>query len=342
MDARAEQSAVALAYAWAGDVIALDGGGPTIELGPDDGALGPRLFALAPGTTVRLRPGVYPGPLACDRDLAIVAAQGLGSVTLLGGRGPTISIEGARRVLLRNLVLRGAQPAGGACLQQYMEADVVVQGCLLHDGRGRGEGGGGVDLQRGRLLLQRCRVVRNRAPQGGGLRAAGPAWATLEDCIVADNRADGVGGGGIFASRGARVDVRRCTFAGNFGARGAALLAGGGAGGGGAVAVDASLFAHDSDGLLAHQSGSLRIERSLVPRPLRSEEGLHVGAGVTVRAIELDRQGSRPFRPRVVALAAAANAPAHGATGADAADEGPGDLDVYGNRRDVLWIGAVA
>lgn len=334
---------------------------PVVEHGPADGPLGDRLWRLPPGTVVRLLPGTYAAPVAIPHDLALVAAQGLGSVTLRAQRGPVVSVEGARRVRLEGLLLQGPESGAGACLQVYMASDVEVIGCLLSGGRGRGEGGGAVDVQQGRVRLWRCRLTRSRAPQGGGVRAAGACRVELESCVLSDVSADGIGGGGLFASRNGTIVARGCTFGLCRGALGAVALAGGGAGGPGTIELDHCLLAADAEEnarpLCGHQGGSLSLRHCVVPRlPERpSDDGLHLGDGVVGKRVELVPQGERPFAPRFaglligqgVAWSSTEPAPAApgwhadgSATESSAAAASPAP-DVYGRPRARLWIGAV-
>ncbi len=333
----------------------------TVDHGPGDGSLGDRLWRLPPGCVVRVQPGTYTAPVALPHDVALVAAQGLGSVTLRAQRGPVISVEGARRVRLEGLLLQGPEAGVGACLQVYMASEVEVIGCLLSGGRGRGEGGGAVDVQQGRVRLWRCRLTRGRAQQGGGVRAAGACRVELESCVLSDLSADGIGGGGLFASRNGSILARGCSFGRCRGALGAVALAGGGAGGPGTIELDHCLLAADAEEsgrpLCGHQGGSVALRHCVVPRLQErpSDDGLHLGDGVVGRRVELAPQGERPFAPRFpgllfgqgVAWSTSEPAPADAGWHAEepratppAAHTAPAS-DVYGRPRGRLWIGAV-
>ncbi|MCB9739601.1 MAG: hypothetical protein H6747_10060 [Deltaproteobacteria bacterium] len=294
-----------------------------------DGPLGPRLHGLPPGSTVALGPGVHRGPVALPHDITLVAAGGMGSASIVGHRGPALSLEGAERVRIESLVLRGPETGAGAALQVYMPAEVEVVGCLLSGGRGRGEGGGAVDVQRGEVRLLRCRLTRNRAPQGGAVRCSGPALVELESCVFHDNQADGAGGGALFASRGGTIRAVGCTFAGNRGGRGSVALAGGGAGGGGEITLRNCLVGSDAAGeaVLAEHGGALALTRVVVPRAPPEET---TQDAVVVRAIEVLTHGERPFAARFPALLREIG------TAEDFAELS----DVYGKPR-AVWVGAV-
>lgn len=300
--------------------------------GPGDGSLVERLHALPEGATLLLAPGTYPGPIALPNSIILRAADGLGSVTIQGGRGPAVSIEGADRVQLEQLVLRGPESGAGACLQVYMAADVEVTGCLLNGGRGRGEGGGAVDVQQGRVRLRRCRLTRNRAPQGGAIRAAGACAVELDDCLLVDNHGEAAGGGALFASRNATIRAIGCSFVRSRGALGSAVLAGGGVGGAGSIELVNCLWSADSEGDLvaAHQGGEVRLRHCLLPRAPQGP-GVTLGEGVDARGVELDPSGDAPFAARFRGLLLG--------KGDASLSEGQ---DVYGRSRGSVWLGAVA
>ncbi|MEY3015265.1 MAG: hypothetical protein RIT45_4000 [Pseudomonadota bacterium] len=297
-----------------------------------DGPLGPRLFGLPPGSIVALGPGAHRGPVALPHAITLVAAGGLGSASIVGHRGPAVSVEGAGSVRIEGLVLRGPEAGAGAALQVYMAAEVHVVACLLSSGRGRGEGGGAVDVQQGRVRLERCRLTRNRAPQGGAVRCAGAARVELESCVLHANVADGAGGGALFASRGGSIEAVGCTFVGNEGARGSVALAGGGAGGGGTVELRSCLIAADAQGeaLQAEQGGALSARRCVLPRAPGSAASVDTDASVEVRVLDVELQGQTPFAARFAPLLREKG---------DAGDfRDP--VDVW-NKSRTIWLGAV-
>ena len=300
--------------------------------GTTDGPLAERLFLLPDGATLLLAPGSYPGPIALPHSLTLRAAEGLGSVTIQGQRGPALSVEGAKRVVLEQLVIRGPDSGAGACVQVYMAADVEITGCLLSGGRGRGEGGGAVDVQQGRVRLRRCRLTRNRAPQGGAVRAAGACEVELDDCLLVDNQAEGVGGGALFASRNATIRAYGCSFVRNRGRIGSAVLAGGGFGGAGAIELANCLVSADSEGdlIAGHQGGRVAMRHCFVPRQPPAD-GVALGDAVDIRSVDLEPTGDAPFAPRFRGLL----------MGKGDASLGDG-LDVYGRSRGSVWVGAVA
>ncbi len=315
--------------------------GPTVSFGPDDGALSDAVWQFEPETRVELAPGTYTGPIALPRSVSLVAAKGMGSVTLAGSHGATLSIEGgdedAPRVQLRDLVVRGPTRGFGAAVQQYSAAQLELDGCLLTGGRGRGEGGGGVDVQAGYVALRRCRLTRNAALQGGGVRASGPVWVELESCVLAGNRAAGKGGGAVFAADGARVDLRGCTVS-SAGAATVRVAAG----------VASVVLSAGRTGALVHlvnclvaddvpdlpfaclDQGRVVVRHSCVPRaPARS--GVDSDDTVLVRAVGVEPTGTPAWRaPFAVVL-----------RGVGQPDALRDPRDLYGTPRGDVWVGAV-
>ena len=170
---------------------------------PTDPPLAKRLWDFEPGSRVVIEPGTYVGGMVLPHDVTLVAEKGLGTVTLESSRGPLLSVEGAGRVHLEGLILRGSAIGLGAVLVIDSEAEVEVRGCLLSGGRGEGVGGGGVAIRVGKLVMARCRLVDNTALQGGALSACGPALVEVSNSVFARNSAEGLGGGAVFANEGA-------------------------------------------------------------------------------------------------------------------------------------------
>lgn len=305
----------------------------TVHHGVDDGPLAARLRAIAPGSRVVLAAGVHRGPLALTQDVELVAAGGLGSATIASSRGPAVSMEGAGRVLIENIVLRGPDAGAAAVVQVYVAVDLTLRGCLLSGGRGRGEGGGGIDIQQGRVRIERCRITRCTAPQGGAIRAAGAVLVEIESTIFADNHGAVAGGGAVFATRGAIVKLVGATFAGNRGLRGSAVLSGGGSGGGGVVELRSCLVAADADGdaLWAEQGGTLGAWRCIVPRPPGDAADIDCHDGIEVRSVDVEAGATRPFTARFTGLLSGRGAPSDFSS----------TLDVYAQRREAIWLGAV-
>ena len=134
---------------------------------PTDPPLAKRLWEFEPGSRVAIEPGTYVGGMVLPHDVTLVAAKGLGTVTLESSRGPLLSVEGAGRVHLEGLILRGAAIGLGAVLvhgflaspaelkglgEKLAEFGVGLCTQLHSDGLGLGERGGGSGRIAGEVL----------------------------------------------------------------------------------------------------------------------------------------------------------------------------------------------
>ena len=264
---------------------------------PTDGPLSARIAGLSAGSTLRLAPGAYRGPLVLERDVTI-EAQALGTVTIEPPRGCAVLWQEAPSITLRKLVLKGPALGLGAVIRGYDAAEVVLEECVIIGGRGEGEGGGGLDLQAGRVVLKRCRLLDNMALQGGAVRVAGPALVEASACVFAGNRAEGQGGGAVFTNRGGVAQLSNCTFERNVGDHGSALLAGRGAGGGRIEAVHC-LFAQGQEGLAVavHAPGTVSLQHSAIGKlAAQVSDGVAIGAGVVEKSVPLALEPP-PYRP---------------------------------------------
>ena len=133
-------------------------------------------------------------------DSVIVDGGGirLESVTR-GGPVLNVRLDGAGRVLLRDLTIAGGDAADGGAGVRFVggstQSALGLADVTLAGNRAAGDGGG-LLLVGGRLAATRTRFVGNRAVggRGGGLHAVG-ADVRVTDAVFAGNRATGSGGG---------------------------------------------------------------------------------------------------------------------------------------------------
>lgn len=298
-----------------------------------DGSLADAVRTAGARTRFHLAPGIYRGPLVALVDVEIVAASGLGTVTIEASRGVAISAEGADQIVLKDLILKGPRTGFGHVIIAYNPCDWRLEGCVVTGGRGEGQGGGGIDVQQGRVVLQRCRISQNAGLQGGGVRVAGAALVDASDCLFVDNSAEGIGGGAAFANRGGTLVLRRCTFTGNRGKHGSALLAGRG-GFGGRINATNCLFAKEQVGLVVavHGEGQLTLRHSVIAKLAEMvSEGVVVGDGVVEREVPLRLEAPR-YGPLFTAQL----------RGLGTSDEDSIDTDLYKRERGSVLVGAVA
>ena len=84
----------------------------------------------------------------------------------------------------------------------------------------------GVKIIDATISVAHCAFRRNSGVSGGGIQASGGAWFRISDCEVADNRAHGGYGGGIFTDC-PLSEIVNCTVTGNLLTTGGASLGGG-------------------------------------------------------------------------------------------------------------------
>jgi hypothetical protein len=158
----------------------------------DDASLRAALGRLGPGVTVRLAPGEYRGGVSTDkakgdpkRPAVIEAADPERPPVLVGG-GSGLHLVGASHVVVRNLVLRGAEH----------------NGINVDDGGQVGSSPG--------VRLERLRV--ERVGSGGnhdGIKLSGLDDLTVVDCVV-----EGWGGSALDMVGCHRVRLEGCRFLG--------------------------------------------------------------------------------------------------------------------------------
>jgi hypothetical protein len=142
------------------------------------------------GATVSIQPGTYAESVSLDRDVHLVAEKGPGSVRIVGGRHPALTIHGTVGSV-SGLVLEGgnAEPA--------------------------------VVMSAGRVIISGCEIT------GGHVHVTGTAMLTLRDCklhhtgdvgiylggdskaLVENTEVDSVGVVGVLVEHGAQPVMRR-------------------------------------------------------------------------------------------------------------------------------------
>ena len=178
----------------------------TVSLAP--GAdLAAALAAAAPGALVCLAPGRYPASLVLSRDVTLRGA-GPGEVVLdAEQRGPVIAVHADDvTVRLEGLALTGGgAPQGGAVLLTGLSR-VELSGCLLHRNKARQGGGGAIYADQGTVLVERCRIAENDAPDAPAAYVDGIASLRVSVSLL-------VGEGGPTASVVRVRDGADATFA---------------------------------------------------------------------------------------------------------------------------------
>jgi len=154
------------------------------------------LAAAEPGDTVTVRPGTFRENLVLDRPVAILAADGPGTVRIDPPAGVPLTVTAAATV--RDLVIEGSESSAPAVLVTGPDAAVELAGCRVDT-----RSAVGVEIaDRARATLRGCTVSN---PTGLGLRLRAQATAVIEDSEVA-----AAGQAGLAVLGGATARLERC------------------------------------------------------------------------------------------------------------------------------------
>ena len=179
------------------------------------------------GDTVLVADGTYTGPGNRNLDLlgkdlvlrsengpasTIIDCENLGrGINVINGETSDAVIDG---FTITNGDTTGLGGANGGAGIRIVGSSPTIRNCVVTGCFG---GAGGGVLVGGMLsdpLFEKCRIIGNEGSSGGGVRVRF-GTVTLVDCEIAGNRASTVGG--IYGTGRARVNLDRCTVAGNFG-----------------------------------------------------------------------------------------------------------------------------
>lgn len=178
-----------------------------------EGATLPALMAsVSPGTTIRLEPGIYQGPIDyLGRELVIESIDGP-MVTIIESAaelGPVVKMEfeaeagkGERpRPVLRGVTVRSelapAGPGQSSLLGggvKVVNADAVFEQCIFTSLKAAS--GGAIGVEGGSILVDDCSFFANEAVESGGAIFARDAAVFLSGGVIAGGSA-GVAGGGV-------------------------------------------------------------------------------------------------------------------------------------------------
>jgi hypothetical protein len=187
-------------------------------------------LALSAGGTIFVCPGRYRGNFTLNTAVTVIGAgqgAGVGTSTILDahGTGRVVQIEsGTGLVALQQLRITGGNVTDGAADINHTGTTLRMTACSVSGNTGVGSntggpggggpGSGGIVVSSGAQTLEMtdCTVRGNDGGQGGGIWSAGTT--SLTDCVVEDNRAVLIDGGGLYLAGGTT------TLAGNTQVRG--------------------------------------------------------------------------------------------------------------------------
>lgn len=180
--------------------------------------LAQRLRTAEEGARIELPAGRIEGTFVLPRAVTLVG-QGASETVIDGkGRGAVFSVDAVGTpVRLEGMTITGGRSRAGGGLSIDNGAQVSLRRVRLEDNRAASGRGGAINLDRGRIALERCELVMNRAIEGGAIFVGGDAEGALHECWLAQNSAER--GGALGITGGARVRLEACRLEENQAAR---------------------------------------------------------------------------------------------------------------------------
>ncbi|WP_063762436.1 right-handed parallel beta-helix repeat-containing protein [Streptomyces sp. NRRL F-5123] len=154
--------------------------------------------AAEPGAVVSVQPGTYTESVVLDRGVSLLAEKGPGTVRLVGGHGPALTVHGGGGTV-RDLVIEHPQ---GEPAVSVTAGDVVIEGCEITGGPLRVTGTASP-------VVRDCRVHHTGEV---GLHLGGDSAAVVERTEITD-----IDSAGVFVDHGAAPVLRQVTVAGTGG-----------------------------------------------------------------------------------------------------------------------------
>lgn len=150
------------------------------------------------------------------------------NITKYGGGGITVDsdnmgLSAPIKLLIRNSLLENNQGGIGGGLyfdpRSGLNDSVVLENVNIIGNTATSVGGGGIYINYGVLIMNKVQIRDNLTSNSSG--RAGAIYAVLHkaiianDVLIADNKINGVGIGGLYLSNG-RADFTNCTIANNY------------------------------------------------------------------------------------------------------------------------------
>lgn len=213
-------------------LVSSDGGAPFSTLSS-------AVSAAAPGSIIRVRPGIYNETVTVDKNLTVVGMDGAQAVILDGeNRRALVKVVGPAVLRCENLEFRHGLADHGPAVSIGDNAVADFLDCTFHDNVARvGAGAVAVSGSRAWAEFVGCHFQRNRAIEdGGAVGARLGAEVTFRGCTFFANRA-GRACGAIDVQDGAPLLVEHCLFIENEGMTAGAIRTSGGS-----VRLDGNTF----------------------------------------------------------------------------------------------------
>jgi len=227
----------------------------------------------APGSTIKLAPGTYPGPLILARPIHLVGdSQAGGQVVIQSSGVPCLSIQ-SKDVSARNVRFVCSGVGQLATISVAEGAALLLENCQVQTPTSFG-----VSLI-GKASFKATNTTFT-ATQGTAVRLDRGADATLDQCTLADSRYP------FYAGAGSHLTVRSCGFLRNGDHGHGMLFAVNGEGT--EVTADDCQFEGNSGGAIIGQKASIKITNSRF-----KGNGANDGGGKTVEGLLSVRFGSQ-------------------------------------------------
>ena len=213
-------------------LVSADGGAPFSTL---SGAVA----AAAPGSIIRVRPGIYTETVTVDKNITVVGLDGIQGVILDGeNRRALVKVVGPAVLRCENLEFRHGLADHGPAVAIADKAVADFLDCTFLDNVARRDGGAvSVTGDRAWAEFVGCHFQRNRAAADGGAVAARlGAEVTFRGCTFFANSA-GRACGAVDVQGSAPLQVEYCLFIENEGLSAGAIRTAGGS-----VRLDGNTF----------------------------------------------------------------------------------------------------
>lgn len=122
--------------------------------------------------------------------------------------------SGSTLITINDLTIKGGNnTSGGGCINNSCNK-LVLNNCVISNGRNSNAGGGGIYNNSGRsIYMTNCNLTRNSASYGGGFINQGTMY--VEKCTFSENRSESAAGGGGACENQSVLYINNSTFSNN-------------------------------------------------------------------------------------------------------------------------------
>ena len=127
------------------------------------------------------------------------------------GAGATFVMAGGE--ISGNTAISGTTLKSGGAISMLTGGNVQILGGTIKNNKGSD---GGAIYTQSNITIKNCTISGNNAGRGGALFISGGATATLEDCVIKENKMNAEGAGAVYVT-GSKATLTRCELTGNYG-----------------------------------------------------------------------------------------------------------------------------